>query len=105
MKRIADLTPEQRRDAMEHSKLSPVLLAKLAAYRKARSAKPETLEVQVWIGGMSASDLAKLKSLGFNLQTTLTPGRLLLGTISITKLDDLLKQPCVQLVELPKFKG
>jgi hypothetical protein len=52
---------------------------------------------------MPADAMAKLKKLGFSLEATLTPNRLLLGTISLDKLDDLLKLTYVLGVELPKF--
>ena len=97
-------TPEERRATLEQSKLAPALMAKLAAFRKAKGAKPEVVEVQVWVNALPPDGLAKLNSLGFNVAATLTPRRLLFGTISLSKLDDLLKLPFVQLVEPPRFK-
>jgi hypothetical protein len=107
---------------VEHSKLSPPLLAKLEAFRKSKgaptapasrasalpkrdgaNAQKEVIEVEIWVNGATAANLAKLKSLGFKSETTLVPGRLLLGTVSLDKLDSLLKLGFVQLVELPKF--
>ena len=61
------LTPEQRRDALEQAKLSPALIAKLAAFRRAKSAKPEVVEVQVWVNALPSDGLTKLKSLVFTL--------------------------------------
>jgi Ca-activated chloride channel homolog len=102
--RPAPLTPAQRRELLEQTKLSSPLRAKLAAFRKAKGAKAAPVEVQVWVSTVPANGLAKLKALGFKLAATLTPNRLLLGTVSIDKLDALLSLPWVRGVELPKFK-
>jgi len=102
--RPALLTPEQTRDNLEHAKLSPSLVAKLAAYRKAKGSKPVVVEIQVWVNSAAPDALAKLKKLGFTLEATLTPNRLLLGSIALDKLDGLLKLPFILGVETPKFK-
>ena len=51
------MTPEERRAALEQTKLSPALKAKLTAFRKAKGAKPEVLEVQVWLNALPADGL------------------------------------------------
>jgi hypothetical protein len=104
LKQPAPMTPEERRAALEQTKLSPALQAKLTAFRKAKGAKPEVLEVQVWLNALPSDGMTKLKSIGFRLAATLTPNRLLLGTISIAKLDALLSLSFVRGVESPKFK-
>jgi hypothetical protein len=98
------MTPEQRRAALEAAKLSPALRAKLAAFRKAKGAKAETVEVQVWVSGLPQDALAKLTERGFSLEATLTPRRLLLGAIALDKLDAILRLPFVRGVETPKFR-
>ena len=98
------MMPEERRAALEQAKLSPALMSKLAAFRKAKGTKPEAVEVQVWVSGLPWDGLNKLKSLGFTLAATLTPHRLLLGTVALDKLDAMLKLPFVQRVETPKFR-
>ena len=107
-KRPAKPTPEERRAALESSKLSSTLRAKLAAFRKVKGGKmvgkPEMVEVQVWLGALPADGLSKLKAMGFTLSATLTPNRLLLGAISIDKLDALLTLSFVRGVESPKFR-
>ena len=100
----AAMTPQERRAALEQAKLSPALREKLAAFRKSKGSKPEVVEVQVWVNGLTSEGLAKLKSLGFALTATLTPHRLLLGSIALDKLDAMLNLPSIQLVEIPKFK-
>jgi hypothetical protein len=62
------------------------------------------LDVQIWVRSMPADGLKKLKSLGFMFTTTLTPGRLVLGSIMRASVDKLLALPWVVYVEPPRFK-
>ena len=94
---------EQRRVAIEQAKLAPPLIKKLEAYRKAKRAKPEVVEVQVWISNLPPGRLAKLKSFGFTFTASLTPNRLL-GTVALDRLDAMLQGPFVWRVESPKRK-
>jgi len=103
-RRLREMTPSERRALIEQVKLSPPLLARLTAYRKTQSAKAPAAVVQIWIGSPSAGAIAKLRARGFTLVTTLTPGRLLLGSVPLDRLDGVLSLPFVRLVELPKFK-
>jgi hypothetical protein len=100
----AAMTPEQRRVVIEKLKLSQALMAKLAAFRKVKGAKPEVMEVQVWLNAWPSDGLTKLRSAGFTFAAALTPHRLLLGAISMDKLDALLSLPFVGRVETPKFR-
>jgi Ca-activated chloride channel family protein len=102
--RLAAMKPEERRAVIEQAKLSPELRKKLENSRKARGSKPEVVEVQVWVNTLPPGGIAKLKALGFTLEATLSPSRLLLGAIALDKLDEMLKLSYVQRVESPKFK-
>jgi hypothetical protein len=53
---------------------------------------------------MPADGVAKLKKLGFTVSVTLTPGRLLLGSVRADKIDKLLELGWVVFVEPPRFK-
>src|SRR5262249_17992346 len=103
-KRLAAMKPEERRTVIERAKLAPALVAKLNAFRKARGAKPEVVEVQVWVNTLPQCGLAKMKALGFTLEATITPNHLLLGTVSLDRLDAILNLSFVRRVESPKFK-
>lgn len=102
-KQLAAMKPEERRAVIEQAKLAPALIAKLQSSRKAKGAKPEVVEIQVWINNVPLGGLAKLKALGFTLAVTVTPSRLLIGTIALDKLDEMLKLTFVQRVEPPKY--
>jgi Ca-activated chloride channel family protein len=45
--------------------------------------------VQVWVKSASKANLAKLKAAGFTLETTLMPGKLLLGSVPVAKLESI----------------
>jgi hypothetical protein len=53
---------------------------------------------------MPKDALAKLKALGFQFAATLTPNRLLLGTVPAAKLDALAALPWVRFVEPPRYR-
>jgi Ca-activated chloride channel family protein len=103
------------KSAMIQSKLAPAL-HKLTA-TVAREGKNGSLskpgfptvirgrvEVQVWVNKMPADGLKKLKALGFELVTTVTPNRLLLGTADVKKLEAMAELEFVLRIEPPKFK-
>ncbi len=77
-------------------KLSDVL-SKLAKSKK-------SVAVLVRVEDLPNDGLAKLKAAGFKLETTLKPGSLLLGTISVEKLDALVALKFVVRVEEPRFR-
>jgi Ca-activated chloride channel family protein len=92
--------PEERRDALRNAKLAPALRALAAKADKAG----ESVEVQVWLNALPPDGLAKLKALGFELSATLTPNKLLLGTVAAGKLDALAELGFVRFVEPPRFR-
>lgn len=57
------------------------------------------VEIQVALNSLPKDGLAKLKTLGFTLDATLTPGRLLLGSISVDKLDALAELTFVRRID------
>jgi hypothetical protein len=97
-KRLADMTPEKRRDALRAVKLSDALRQRLAKGGKG------DIEIQVWLTKAPKDALAQLAKAGFTLAADLRPGKLLLGTISPAKLDALLALEFVRAVELPRLK-
>ena len=101
-KRLAALKPGERHDLLRQAKLAPALLAALKPGSPAK-----TLDVQIWLnnGAILPKDYAaRLKALGFTLSATLTPNKLLLGTIRSDKLDALIALSWVRRVEPPRFK-
>jgi Ca-activated chloride channel family protein len=114
-KRLAAMTPQQRQKMLSHSKLAPGfigLAAKVKSAGKAGNLNQKGLpivtkgrvEVQIWLNSLPPDGLAKLKAAGFELAATLTKGKLLLGTVSVDKLDELIALSFVRRVEPPKYK-
>ncbi|BCM91648.1 hypothetical protein IAD21_03523 [Abditibacteriota bacterium] len=100
---IAALPPEERLRIIRIAKMSEAI-AILAA-----KTQPETVTVQLWLSPLAddkakADFAAKLKALGWTQNAVLTPGKLVLGTISSDKLDELAALEGVGLIEVPKFK-
>jgi Ca-activated chloride channel family protein len=62
------------------------------------------VEVQLWLSQLPKDGLAKLKALGFDLAAELTPGKLLLGTVLVEKLQALAALDWVRRVEPPKYR-
>jgi Ca-activated chloride channel family protein len=106
------LTPEQRKGALEAIKLAPSLQG-LAAKVK-RDGKNGTLNakgvpavekgqviVQLWLENPPSDAVKKLEALGFKVSATLRPGKLLLGSLPVEKLDALLELEFVVYVEPP----
>jgi hypothetical protein len=102
-KRLAALKPDERRALLRQVKLAPALREALAKPDAATTAN-ERVEVQVWLNTLPPDGLNKLKALGFDLAATLTPNKLLLGTIPRGKLDALIELGWVRRVEPPRFK-
>jgi hypothetical protein len=102
-KRLAALKPDERRALLRQVKLAPALREALAKPDAATTAN-ERVEVQVWLNTLPPDGLNKLKALGFDLAATLTPNKLLLGTVSRGKLDALIELGWVRRVEPPRFK-
>ena len=81
----------------------------------AAQTKAERVSVQLWLSPLAdatakakakakADFAAKLKALGWKQDAVLTPGKLVLGTISSDKLDELAALEGVGLVDTPHFK-
>jgi hypothetical protein len=66
--------------------------------------KAGRVEVQVWLDALPADGQQKLRALGFELAATLRPGRLLLGTVAVERLEALAALPWVRRVEPPRFR-
>jgi Ca-activated chloride channel family protein len=114
LKKLAELPPADRKAVLEEAKLAPRLrgLAELLAKegRNGTLRKPGVpevekgrVEVQVWLNELPPDGLKKLKTLGFDLAAALTPGKLLLGTVAVEKLDALIELPFVRRVEPPRY--
>ncbi len=113
--KLKDLKPEDRKQLVSRIKLDASLLG-LAAKVKAdghnrsldKAGVPKVSQgqvtVQIWLNRLTADDLKKLKTLGFKLDATLIPKKLLLGTVAMDKLDELADLTFVRRVEPPKFK-
>lgn len=100
---LAAMKPEDRIKAIRNAKMSDTV-AKLAAKTTA-----EKVTVQIWLSPLAteaakAAFAAKLKTLGWTQSAVLTPGKLVMGTISSDKLDELAALEGVGLVDTPKFK-
>lgn len=95
---LGTLTPLQRRSVLRAAKLDSALQAKLAKGAKGR------IEIQVWLSKLPADGLKKLKAAGFDLAAVLKPGRLLLGSIGVDRLDGLLALEFVRAAEAPRMR-
>lgn len=83
---------------MRRAKLAPALQkSPLPNVRNGR------IDVQIWLNALPADGLVKLKALGFDLSATLTPKKLLLGTLPVTRLDALAALSFVRRIEPPSF--
>jgi Ca-activated chloride channel family protein len=114
-KRLDAMKPEARRALLAQVKLAPALrgLADKVAKEGTNGSldKPGVpkvekgrVEVQIWLNSLPPEGLAKLKALDFALSATLTPNKLLLGTVAVDKLDALVELSFVRRVEPPRFK-
>jgi Ca-activated chloride channel family protein len=97
-KQLEKMKPEERKATLRGLKLSaPLQKAPLPGIKNGR------IEVQIWLDSLPADGLKKLKAAGFEWAATLTPNKLLLGTVSVAKLDTLLELSFVRRVEQPQF--
>ena len=114
-KRLEAMKPEERRALLARVKLAPALQNLAATLAKEgkngdldKPGVPKVekgrVEVQIWLNSLPPDGLAKLKALGFELSATLTPNKLLLGTVAVDKLDALAELGFVRRVEPPRFK-
>lgn len=112
---LKKLKPEERKEVLANAKLDPKLHG--LAEKVKRQGKNGTLNVpgvgqvmqgkvtvMVWLNALPKDGLKRLKALGFDLNATLTPGKLLLGSISVEKLDALIEQDFVRRVEPPNLR-
>ena len=53
---------------------------------------------------LPADGLARLKALGFELSAELTPGKLLLGSLPVERLDAVAELPFIRRLEPPRFE-
>ncbi len=97
-KKLAAMKPDERRAALRKAKLAPALQK-----TPLPGVKNGKIEIQIWLNALPSDGLAKLKALGFDLAATLTPKKLLLGTISVKQLDALSALSFVRRIEPPNF--
>jgi len=100
LKYLQSLSPEERKKALLNAKVAAALRDKLMQ----SPASTEKVEVQIWLNTLPEEGLNKLKALGFEAIVELKPGKLLLGTITLDKLDEVIELTFVRRVELPKMK-
>lgn len=112
---LAKMKPGQRAALLEQVKLAPGLRG-LAEKVKSEGVngsldKPGIpkvengrVEVQIWLNKLPPDALDRLKALGFDLSATLMPGKLVLGTVPVEKLDALLELTFVRHIDPPKFR-
>ncbi|MBI3911402.1 MAG: VWA domain-containing protein [Armatimonadetes bacterium] len=115
LKRLEAMKPEQRRALLARAKLAPPLqrLAEQVCKHGVNGSLrqpglPEVVNgrvgVQIWLNELPPDGLKQLQALGFELAATLRPGKLLLGTLSVERLEALIALPFVRRVEPPRFK-
>ena len=97
-KKLDEMKPEERKATLRRLKLSPALQK-----TPLPNVKNGVIEVQIWLSDLPADGIQKLKTAGFDLAATLTPTKLLLGTLDVSKLDALLELSFVRRVETPNF--
>ncbi|MBW3622754.1 MAG: VIT and VWA domain-containing protein [Armatimonadetes bacterium] len=111
---LSQMKPEERRAILARAKLHPALHGLAEKVKRQGKGGNLTLPgvavqngkvtVLVWLNALPKDGLKRLKALGFDLNATLTPNKLLLGTLSAEKLDQLVELSFVRRVEPPKFK-
>lgn len=101
---LATLKPKERRALLIQLKLAPALQEQLEQLRQKPQAGSKKIEVQLVLNSLSKEDRSKLEALGFEVIAELKPGKLLLGTIRLDKLEALLELPFVRRVAPARFK-
>ncbi len=97
-KKLEAMKPEDRKTTLRRLKLAPSLQK-----TPLPNVKNGKIEVQIWLTDLPEDGIKKLKTAGFDLAATLTPTKLLLGTLDVSKLDALLELSFVRRVEPPSF--
>lgn len=100
LKQLQSLSPEERRKVLLNAKVTAELRDKFTK----SPGSTEKIEVQIWLNPLPKDGLDKLKSLGFELIAELKSGKLLLGTITLDKLDKIVELPFVRRIETPKMR-
>ena len=114
-KRLKALKPQEQRALLAQVKMAPALRGLDEKVKKdgkdGSLNKPGVpivtkgrVEVQIWLNSLPPDGLKHLKALGFELAATLTPNKLLLGTLPVARLDELVALSFVRRVEPPQFK-
>jgi len=102
------MKPEDRKQLLRQAKLTESLMKMVQSLDKSRAgghaAVKQRMEVQVWLNKLPADGLTKLKDLGFDLTATLMPGKLVLGTVDVSKLDALIQLDWVRRIDQPKYR-
>lgn len=93
-KRLDALKPADRQKLLREVKLDKSLRGKTGA---------ERVTVQIWLNALPKNGLARLKAAGLTVDATLTPNKLLLGTVRADKMDALLALDFVRRIEPPKL--
>lgn len=100
LKQLQSLSPEERRKVLLNAKVTAELRDKFTK----SPGSTEKIAVQIWLNLLPKDGLDKLKSLGFELIAELKSGKLLIGTITLDKLDKIVELPFVRRIETPKMK-
>jgi Ca-activated chloride channel family protein len=114
-KRLAALKPVERLPLLRSAKLESALHNLPARVQKegkggslskkgAPTVTKNRVAVQIWLNALGRDDMKKLAALGWKLDATLRPGKLLLGSIPVAKLDALIALDFVRRVEMPRWK-
>jgi hypothetical protein len=114
-KRLKMLKPAERRALLIQAKLAPALRGLAEKVRKEgkngsldKPGLPKVengrVEIVIRLNSLTKSQMRQLESLGFTLEATLQPGKLLLGTVPVEKLEALLELAFIRRIELPKFR-
>jgi hypothetical protein len=107
-----EVASERARAAARGPRLSPDLQQQVERLR-ASGPKPagmvapghrnERVTVQLWVKELTAPGLKRLKELGFDLAATLIPGRLVLGTLPVDRLEQAAGLDFVRRIEPPRY--
>ncbi len=107
-----EISPEERERREVLSKLHPKILAVVERLKEKKQPSPDEskfisggkAEVQIWLTDKSEDTLAKLKQLGFEVVLDPKTAKLLIGRISIDKLEALAELKIVRYVA-PQYWG
>jgi Ca-activated chloride channel family protein len=109
VKALKQMKPAERTATLERVKMHSALWGLAAQVKaKGRNGTLHTksvqvdngrVEIQIVLNALPKDGLAQLKALGFTLDATLTPGRLLLGSVAVDKLDALAELAFVRRID------